>query len=151
MKWARYIDPERNRKELPWDLGRLRSNDMERPDPEGLMIGARPQTKLQALMETAPGAEPVDSVEDLSELRELLADALEVLDARDLWIFTAHVNRGLSFRQIGAELNLAKSHVHRIYRKVCDELAYLLADEPLIVERLGDVTVPHVDPADGEA
>ncbi len=81
-----------------------------------------PETATQALMEAAPFEEPQTSLEAFAHLRDELVDAVDDLEPRLRWIFEARVYRGLSVRQVALELNLAKSHVHRLYQQAVAEL-----------------------------
>lgn len=112
---------------IPWE-GRLRPDQTMRVDV--------PMTRAQALMESAPGEEPEVSHEDLADLRELLVDALDKLSPRDQYLVNAFVIRGLSVRRVASELGLAKSHVHRMKRRVMQALRNSLGDHPLVQEFL---------------
>lgn len=140
--WRRKAQDEfESRREVPWDLTGPLDQDIrgqERPykDPPGLMVAMRPATELQALMETAPGDTPQESLEAQQPLSDELADAIEAMDGRLRWVFQAHVNRGLSFRAIGRELGLSKSRAHELYVTAQQELARLLQDAPVTQSRL---------------
>lgn len=141
--WIGRIPEGAVRRELPWPLGLARPGADKVPssDPAGLMLSRPPEHPLQALMEAAPGDTPVESAVELLPLREALEDGLDWLETqhggeRLRWIFDAHVNRGLSVRAIGTELNLAKSYVHRLYLEAVRLLAEHLENDPIIKERL---------------
>jgi RNA polymerase sigma factor (sigma-70 family) len=96
----------------------------------------RPETRLQAVMEAPHGHEPAESDEDAAELLTVLQDAIEAMDERDRWIFEAVHYRRMSVRQLGRELSLSKTHVHRLYLDITARLAASLANDPIIKERL---------------
>lgn len=73
----------------------------------------RPDTAIEALMQCAPGVDPLPSRDELLPLRDILQDAIERLTAREQWIFDALTTRKLSLRQCAAELALSKTHVQR--------------------------------------
>lgn len=136
------VDDFPARKETPWAIGGG-NNTADIGDPSGLMGVRRPQTTLQALMETAPGDTPVQSIEDQNQLRDVLADALDEMaksDADDgprlLHVFQAHVNRGMSFNQIADEMAISKTHAHHLYGLAQAYLASILAGDPLVAQRL---------------
>lgn len=84
--------------------------------------GGIPLTSLQALMETAPGDEPVDSYEDILPKIDGVVAALDVLSERERWVIEATFWRGLSMAQLGSELGLSKSTVHRIHHNALAKL-----------------------------
>lgn len=138
------MDEFASTKETPWPLNFAVRDDggahvvgagdgtpEVRPDPPGLMSVRRPETMIQALMETPPGDEPDQSVEEQASLSEALADIMETLETdypRLHWVFTAHVNRGLSFKQIGDELNISKTHAHFLYQQAQARLQKMIGD-----------------------
>lgn len=73
----------------------------------------RPDNEYAALMEAMPGHAIETSRDELLPLRDILQDAIEKLTPREQWIFDALTSRRLSVRQLGRELNLSKSQVHR--------------------------------------
>lgn len=87
-----------------------------------------PETELQALMESAPFEEPRTSLESGEVIREKLANAIDELDPRLKWIFEAKHYRGMSVRQIGLELNLAKSYVDRLFKEAVARLQESCSD-----------------------
>jgi len=82
----------------------------------------RPDNPIEALMQCAPGMDPLASRDELLPLRDILQDAIERLTPREQWIFDALTTRKLSLRQCAAELGLSKTHVQRereaIYMKM---------------------------------
>jgi len=93
-------------------------------------------SEVQALMETAPGETPRSSTEGLLPLRDLLSDAIDALDPRERWIFDATVVERKSIREVGRELNLAKSWVDRLKQRAVANLREALATEPIILAYL---------------
>lgn len=73
----------------------------------------RPDNPWVALMEAMPGQEIETSRDELLPLRDILQDAIEKLTPREQWIFDALTTRRLSIRQLGRELSLSKSQIHR--------------------------------------
>ena len=62
--------PSRN---IPLDVY-LTSNDMGRQ---------KPSTEMEALMMAPPGVEPVESMEELQPLREVVAQCIDLLNEQD--------------------------------------------------------------------
>lgn len=118
------------------------SRDPQKWDSHGggtTVVASSPRnpSAMAALMECAPGHEPATSQDDLYPLREILQDAIElVLDEREQWVFNAHVVERLSVREIGRQLSLGKSQVHRIYVRCCQKLEDYLYDDPDIHNHL---------------
>lgn len=83
---------------------------------------SRPESFVQALMETAPGHQPATSIEETSELYLRLADAVESLPDRERWVFERHHYEGLSFREIAPMMGLKKSTVSDIYQRACSRM-----------------------------
>lgn len=102
----------------------------------GALHGHRPETAIQALMETAPHDEPVTSMEELADLREVLCDALDKLDDQQRWIVDACVSGRTSLRELGTEINLSKTHIARLRDAAFAQLAELLENNPLVIEHL---------------
>jgi hypothetical protein len=102
--------------------------------------GRRAATESQAIMETAPhGTIPV-SQEELLPLREVLADAIDMLPPLEREVFTAVAIERLSQRTAGRELGvrLGREFTHagiaKIYVRACGMLRVLLEDQPQIVK-----------------
>jgi len=83
-------------------------------------------------MECRPGDAPLTSQRELLPLREVLADALENLTAREQWVVERHVIERLSFAAIGRQLSLSKSMAHKIYQKAQRRLQEELRHHPLV-------------------
>lgn len=104
---------------------------------ETIAVERRPETPLQALMETIPGDEPDSSQIELLALRDLLADTLEeVLTDSELYVFNALVVERLSVRQLEKRISIPKSTIHRYHQQALKKLREALADHPLVAARL---------------
>ena len=129
-------------RQVPWPLGAPQDDDTPQGAAkangpvQGVMWPRPPDTDLQALMEAAPGESPAKSATADLAVGEVLAEAIEAMPERLRWVFQAHHNRGLSFRQIADEIGLGKTWVHVLYGDAKEWLAARLSDEPLIAERL---------------
>jgi RNA polymerase sigma factor (sigma-70 family) len=96
----------------------------------------RPATALAALMECAPGQDPDLSLEELSPLRDILADAVDGLSERDRWIVDSLVTARLSLRQVAEQLSLSKTQVARLRDEALAKLRLALQSNPTIMEHL---------------
>lgn len=108
----------------------------ERYIPEPRTRG-RPFSPMQALMEAPPHDEPETSELERLALRDILADALDDLDPRDRRLIEARVIEKRSFRSLERELGLRKSHMQRTERRLLEELAVRLQDQPAVAAYLG--------------
>ena len=93
----------------------------ERAPPDIVLVAGiptthlRPDTELQALMESPPGVTPDLARNQLAPLREILADTIHnTLTDRELWIFEALVYRRMSLRRLATELAMSKTHIARL-------------------------------------
>lgn len=86
----------------------------------------RPQTDMQALMESAPGQEPVASSDELLDLREAVAVAVQRLPAKYRKAIMLTTYEGLSLKEAGEMMGFSDVHVMRIrniaYAKLKDAL-----------------------------
>ena len=96
----------------------------------------KPATALQALMDAAPYTEPVSSIEEMTELFDIVRGAIESLHSDDQMLIEAIVFERMSFRGLEARYNIPKSIIHRRYAAAILELRGLLIEYPLIVEYL---------------
>jgi RNA polymerase sigma factor (sigma-70 family) len=87
-----------------------------------------PYTETQALMEAAPGAPIAKSIQEGQIERERIVDAIDRLDPRSRWIFDAIALGGKSLRTVGAELNISKTQIDRIYKAALAQLQDELKD-----------------------
>lgn len=138
-------DEFRVRREVCWPIGFPLPRVDENAAPaiaeplvpkQGLLVFDRPETDLVALMQTAPGDTPQESVESQQELREVLADAIDQLEPRERWVFLGNASEGLGLRTIATQLSLSKTQVHRILQAARNHLADALVDHPLVAARL---------------
>jgi hypothetical protein len=96
----------------------------------------RPINEYDALMRCAPGDEPDATLDSLLPLRDILGDALDLLDERELWIFNSLTTQRLSLRQVGEQLSLSKTHVARLRDEIMAKLRTALETNPTIREYL---------------
>lgn len=96
----------------------------------------RPETPIQALLETSPFEEPETSIEEIQPIREVIATAIERLPARLRFVINAiHVER-LSFAQLAERMSISKTHAFRLERQAEEVLRNILSQNQIIRERL---------------
>jgi len=96
----------------------------------------RPDNRYDALMRTAPGVEPEESIEEQNELREILADALDSLTEEEQWIYLMLTTVRLSLRFVGLVLGVPKTTLARRRDRIIQKLQEALMESPLVQERM---------------
>lgn len=96
----------------------------------------RPDNIYDALMRSAPGVEPEESVAEQDELREILADAIEALTEDEQWIFLMLSTARLSLRFVGSVLGVPKTTLARRRDRIIQKLQAALLESPVIHERI---------------
>lgn len=97
----------------------------------------RPDTILQALMETPPGTTPEESLEELQPLREIIVDAIDRLTEQQRFIIDAVNSERISLADLGHRLGVSKTHAKRLRDEAYSALRADLIYHPMIQERLG--------------
>lgn len=82
----------------------------------------RPQSEMQALMETVPGEEPVASSDEMLVLREAVASAVQSLPAKYRNAILLTTYQGLSLKEAGEAMGFSDVHVMRIRNIAYDKL-----------------------------
>lgn len=123
-----------------WNKSRPANTLDARTWPEGAVrettFTRRPETALQALLETAPGEEPETSIEELIPIREAVAAAIERLPPRLRFVIEAiHMER-LSYQQLANRMGISKTHAFRLTKDAEECLRQMLNSNQLIRERL---------------
>lgn len=102
------------------------------------LIDDHPRTRLQAMMEAAPGDTEMESVEELMELRDVLNDALEAeLDETERWMLDLLVTERRPLSHVAKMMGgTSKSTVGRRRDALLGRLRERLQNEPVIAARL---------------
>ena len=87
-------------------------------------------------METRPFEEPKESNDDLLYLRDVVAEYVDQLDERELWIVNAFTSERKSLQAIADELGFSKTHVWRLRNEAFDKLKQAMTMNPTIRERI---------------
>lgn len=97
----------------------------------------RPETLVQAIMESSP-IDPIEtSIEETQVLREVVADAIDKLDERLRYILDSVNSERVSMRKLAKRMSLSKSQVHRLNNQAQEQVRLHLIGHPLIRRRLG--------------
>ena len=100
-------------------------------DPEKMNAHAAkriPTTPYEALMETAPHDDPLESgLEKMLRLEGVKA-AIESLDERERYVIEAKFWRGRGSRIVAREMGVSYQTVHRIMRKAMEKLKVALEE-----------------------
>jgi hypothetical protein len=104
----------------------------------------RPESEMQALMESTAAHPIEDSIEMLLPLRDVIEDALDLLDPKHRFVVNALVIEGMSLSQcavflaaeIGRDHAYSKTRIARIRDEAFAALRTVLSDRPEIKERL---------------
>ena len=97
----------------------------------------REYSPIEALVACVPHSDPEESVLEQLALRESLADALDTLEEDDRWLFDMLIVVRLSLRFVGRIIGMPKTTVARRRDKIIANLRDILADDPIVQERLG--------------
>ena len=104
--------------------------EVERPRP-------RAENEYQALMETLPFEEPDTPIVDLLPLKEVIADAWDLLDPREQFVLNSLLIEKRSLRELGRMMSLGKSRVHQIKLEAIVKLQDTLSLDPIVKEKIG--------------
>lgn len=74
----------------------------------------RPQSEMQALMETMPNMDPVASSDEMLDLREAVASAVHALPPKYRKAILLTTYEGLSLKEAGEKMGFSDVHVMRI-------------------------------------
>jgi len=81
-----------------------------------------PETDIQALMEAAPGCEPVPSKRETLARRDDVLDALAVLTERERYVVTSLVFEKVSQQKLATRMGLSRRMVRDILDKAMSKL-----------------------------
>lgn len=79
-----------------------------------------------------PFEEPEQSNEDIMLLRDVVAEYVDMLDPRDLWVVNACISEGKSLQIIADELGITKTHVWRIRNQAFEKLRRAMMNDATI-------------------
>ena len=101
---------------------------------EGVSHARLPDTKIQALVETAPHEEPRIAKEERRLLREIVVSAMDTLREEEIWLINALLFERLSLRQVEYILGIPKTTVARKRDKILAKLRNRLINNPTVKE-----------------
>ena len=91
-----------------------------------ISLKPRPDNDWQALMEAAPGDEPIQSRDALQPLREAVADCMDMLSDQDRMIIDAFNSERITYDELGKRLGVSLTHAWRLRGAAYDNLEQLL-------------------------
>lgn len=103
-------------------------------------VATTPATEMEALMQAAPGSEPITSAEELLErfedgkLDSLVQDCVDRLPERQRQAFMLR-SQGLTEAAIGAEMCVSRSGAQQLLRRARHTLQSEISVHPVYVER----------------
>ena len=103
---------------------------------ETSLAAARPINEYDALLRTAPGETPDETIGSLQVLREAIVTAQESLTDEHQYVINAIHSERLSYHQLGRRLGISKTHAHRIAGEAEEALRQVMLTDPTIIERL---------------
>lgn len=98
----------------------------------------RPDTALEALMETAPYDTPETAWEDIEAVRELVAAVVDMLEPIERFVIESLFMERLSLRATARRMSRDKNAVARIRDNGLAAMKDLLTDNKHITERLNN-------------
>lgn len=122
-----------------------------------IKVTRTPETPLQALMETAPNDTPIESLQEMQQLRDAVSTAWDDLCEQDRDLLNAYEVERLSYTDIGYRFGFSQSTAHRLVRKARNNLKSTLRHHPVVIERyfvnkqIEDVESPLFQPGDWRA
>lgn len=131
--WSRY-DATKKLYEPP-----LREQEFSfRKHPLGgtTLITQAPINLYDALLQAAPGDTPAETAEFKQQLREAVADAIELLDDRYRFVIEAIHHERLSYQQLADRLSVTKAWAFNLARMAEEEMRAHLLVNPIIKEYL---------------
>lgn len=96
-----------------------------------------PDNPMQALMETLPFGEPVESAQEKEPLREAIAECMDLLSEQDRFIIHGINTERLSLGQLAKRLGVSKPHTMRLRDKAYDNLKEYLLTNKVVRDRMG--------------
>ena len=107
---------ELNNREVPFDID----------DLIAISLKPRPENEWQALMEAAPGYEPIQPKDVLQPLREAVADCIDMLSEQDRMIIDAFNSERITYDELGKRLGTSLTHAWRLRKAAYKNLEQLL-------------------------
>jgi DNA-directed RNA polymerase specialized sigma subunit len=97
----------------------------------------RPETDMQALMETPPGGHEVMSKQALQVVREAVADCMDMLTEQDRYVLDALNAERIPLRELAERLGLSITQTWRLKEDALANLKQFLVNHQVIKDYLG--------------
>ena len=108
------------------------------PTPPWQRSTKAPDTPYEALMSAEPHQEPDISVIEMLAMRDVLLDAMNILDEEETWVVNSLVFERMSIRQVAAQIGTSKSTILRIKDRAMKKMReHMLTSMGDILEGMG--------------
>jgi hypothetical protein len=96
----------------------------------------RPQNEMEALMQAPPGYEPVESMEEVQPLREVVAQCIDMLTEQDQYVVNAINSERVTLQELGNRLGISRMHASRLRDAAFARLKEIMIMHPVIRRRV---------------
>lgn len=97
----------------------------------------RPETLMEALMQSRPGATEQVSVEEVQPLLDVLDYVSDMLTDEQSYLIDAIAFEQIGYQELGDRLGVSRTHAWRLHNQALTRLRYLCMNHPPTRERLG--------------
>ena len=97
----------------------------------------RPETDMQALMETPPGGQEPMSKQSLQIIREAVADCMDMLTDQDRFVLDALNSERVPLRELAERMGLSITQTWRLKEDALANLKQFLVNHQVIKDYLG--------------
>lgn len=128
------------KKQNPLNAGGVRREFTASSDFLAVLLNqriVRPDNEMQALMESTPGSAEIVDKSKLQELREAVADCIDMLGERDIFIIDGIYSEKLTFQELSERLGYKdRSTILKRLKKIHVELKEHMTKHPVIQQWL---------------
>lgn len=103
-----------------------------------LLPSSKPDSEMQAIMESAPGQTIETSSDEIESLRNLVVYCIDMLSEQDRFIIEAINYEQITYDKLGKRLGCSNVHAWRLKQDAYKNLMSLLLEHPIIREYLGE-------------
>ena len=97
---------------------------------------SKPDSFMQALMESYPLEEPEISSEDIDVIKESILEAIDTLSEQDRFIVNAINYEGLTYVELGERMGISNAHAWRLKQAAYKRLQALLEQNTHIQQKV---------------
>lgn len=103
---------------------------------ESTIVNRPPINEFDALMRCAPGDTPEQTMEEHQEVRNIVVDAIDLLDPRQRFMIEAIHAERISYDDLAYRLSISKTQAWRLVKQAEAALREALATQPIIRGRI---------------